>query len=333
VVAYVNAVLRALARRHGTLALPDAQADLLAYLTITESHPRWLVDRWLECYGPQQTMAMCRANNVRPPLVVRVNRLRSSRDRLLESLRVDGCEAEPCRFAPDGVLLAAHPPLEELQGYREGWFSVQDEAAILCGYLLAPQPGERVLDACAAPGGKAMHAAELMADHSEILCLDQSRQRLDLVEANARRLGLKSLHCLVGDAERSEFARPFDRIMLDAPCSGLGVLRRHPDAKWHKGPELIVTLARQQTALLEHLSAFVKPGGVLLYTTCSTEAAENQDRIQAFLNDHPDYELEAVADYLPDTARLFARQGGWFQTCPGHEGLDGFFGTRLRRTM
>jgi 16S rRNA (cytosine967-C5)-methyltransferase len=333
VVAYVNAVLRSLARRRGSLALPDAQLDLLAYLTTTESHPRWLVERWLERYGPEQTMAMCRANNLRPPLVVRVNRLRSSRDRLLESLRADGCEAEPCRFAPDGVLLAAHPPLEELRGYREGWFTVQDEAAILCGYLLSPQPGERVLDACAAPGGKAMHAAEFIADRGEILCLDQSRQRLNLVEANARRLGLKSLHCLVGDAERSEFARPFDRIMLDAPCSGLGVLRRHPEAKWHKGSELIAILARQQTALLEHLSAFVKPGGVLLYTTCSTEAEENQDRIRAFLSNHPDYELEAVADYLPDTARLFARQGEWFQTCPGHEGLDGFFGTRLRRTM
>src|SRR5919109_780139 len=221
VVAYVNAVLRSLERRRTTLSPPDAQQDLLAYLTITASHPRWLVERWLERYGPEQTMVMCDANNTRPPLVVRVNPLRCSRERLLESLRADGCEAEPCRFAPEGILLASHPPLEQLQGYHDGWFTVQDEAAILCGYLLAPQPGQLVLDACAAPGGKAMHTAELMADRGEILCLDQNRQRLSVVEANARRLRLKGLHCLVGNGERIEFTRPFDRIMLDAPCSGL----------------------------------------------------------------------------------------------------------------
>jgi 16S rRNA (cytosine967-C5)-methyltransferase len=333
VVAYVNAVLRSLAYRHGTLSLPDARHDLLGYLTITESHPRWLVDRWLARYGPQQTVEMCQANNMRPPLVVRVNPLRASRGRLLESLRADGCEAEPCQFAPDGVLLTSHPALEQLQGYRQGWFTVQDEAAILCGYLLAAQPGERVLDACAAPGGKAMHAAESMADHGAILALDRSRRRLNLVEENARRLGLKSLHCRVGDAEQSEFAVPFDRVVLDAPCSGLGVLRRHPDAKWRKGPALIGRMARQQTALLEHLSGFVKPGGVLLYITCSPEAEENQDVVQAFLHCHADYELEAATDFLPGTARVFARQGGWFQTYPGRESVDGFFGARLRRTM
>jgi 16S rRNA (cytosine967-C5)-methyltransferase len=331
VVAYVNAVLRSLARQHGAMSPPDAQKDLLAYLTITQSHPRWLVDRWLNYYGPQQTMAMCHADNMRPPLVVRVNSLRTTRERLLGSLAADGCEAEPCRYAPDGVLVVSHSPLDQLQSYREGWFTVQDEAAILCGYLLAPQPGERLLDACAAPGGKATHAAERMADRGEILGLDQSHQRLNFVDENARRLGLKCLRCQVGDAGRVKFARAFDRILVDAPCSGLGVLRRHPDAKWRKGPELIGMMARQQTTLLEHLSHFVKTDGLLLYITCSTEAEENQHIVYAFLDRHPDFELEAVANDLPDAARVFARQGGWFQTCPGPEGLDGFFGARLRR--
>jgi 16S rRNA (cytosine967-C5)-methyltransferase len=331
VAAYVNAVLRAVERRRGALSPPEARDDLLAHLTITQSHPRWLVDRWLDCYGPQQTMAMCHADNMRPPLVMRVNLLRTTRERLLDSLTADGCEAEPCRYAPDGVLVVAHPPLDQLQGYREGWFTVQDEAAILCGYLLAPQPGERVLDACAAPGGKATHAAELMADQGEILCLDHSRQRLNLVQENARRLGLKCLRYLVADAERLACEDAFDRVLVDAPCSGLGVLRRHPDAKWRKGPELIGMMARQQTGLLEHLSRVVKPKGLLLYITCSTEAEENQHIVQAFLDCHPNFELEAVADDLPNAAHGFARQQGWFQTWPGPEGLDGFFGARLRR--
>jgi 16S rRNA (cytosine967-C5)-methyltransferase len=188
-----------------------------------------------------------------------------------------------------------------------------------------------VLDACAAPGGKATHAAELMADHGEILCLDQSRQRLKLVEENARRLGLRCVRCLVGDAEKSEFERAFDRVLVDAPCTGLGVLRRHPDAKWRKGPALIGAMARQQTTLLAHLSRFVRADGLLLYLTCSTEAEENQRIVHAFLDRHPHYELETVANNLPDAARVFARGQGWFQTWPGSEGLDGFFGVRLRR--
>jgi 16S rRNA (cytosine967-C5)-methyltransferase len=333
VVAYVNAVLRSLERQRGLISPPEAHTDLLAYLTVTESHPRWLVERWLARYGPQQTTAMCRADNMRPPLVVRVNLRRATRERLLNSLVADGCDAEPCQYAPDGVCITSHAALDQLQSYRDGWFTVQDEAAILCGYRLTPQSGERVLDACAAPGGKATHAAELMADRGEILCLDHSQQRLTLVMENARRLGLQCLRGVVGRAETVEFKRAFDRVLVDAPCSGLGVLRRHPDAKWRKGPELIGMMARQQASILAHLSQFVKPAGLLLYITCSTEAEENQHIVEAFLAHHPNYELDAVTTDLPDAARVFARQEGWLQTWPGPEGLDGFFGARLRRIM
>ena len=331
VVAYVNAVLRALERQRGAMSLPEASTDLLAYLTITQSHPRWVVERWLAHYGPQRTVAMCQANNIRPPLTVRVNRRRATRERLLDSLTTDGCEAEPCSFAPDGVCIRSHAALDQLQSYRDGWFTVQDEAAILCGYLLTPQPGEQVLDACAAPGGKATHAAELMADRGDIVCLDHSPQRLNLVAQNARRLGLQCLRGVGGKAERIEFKRTFDRILADAPCSGLGVMRRHPDAKWRKGPELIGMMARQQAAILAHLSQFVKPDGLLLYITCSTEAEENQHIVKEFLASHPGYELETVARNLPDAARVFAQPEGWLQTWPGPEGLDGFFGACLRR--
>jgi 16S rRNA (cytosine967-C5)-methyltransferase len=331
VVGYVNAVLRALERKRGAMSLPEASTDLLDYLTITQSHPRWLVERWLAHYGPEQTVRMCQADNQRPPLTVRVNRQRASRAALLDSLSADGCEAEPCRFAPDGVYIKSHAPFDHLQSYRDGWFTVQDEAAILCGYLLAAQPGERVLDACAAPGGKATHAAELMADRGEIFCLDHSPQRLSLVLQNAQRLGLQCLRGVGGKAERIEFKCTFDRILVDAPCSGLGVLRRHPDAKWRKGPELIGLMARQQAAILAHLSQFVKPEGLLLYITCSTEAEENQYLVRDFLASHPGYGLEAVTRHLPQTAHVLAPQGRWLQTCPGPQGLDGFFGACLRR--
>jgi 16S rRNA (cytosine967-C5)-methyltransferase len=333
VVAYVNAVLRALERKGGLMSFPEAHRDLLGFLTVTQAHPRWLVERWLAHYGPQRTTAMCLANNLHPPLVLRVNPQRTTRERLLDSLATDGCTAEPCRYAPDGVRIKSRTTtLDQLRSFREGWFTVQDEAAILCGYLLTPHRGGWVLDACAAPGGKATHAAELMQDDGRVLCLDRSQRRLRLVQENAQRLGLQCLRSVVGKAERMQFKQAFDRILVDAPCSGLGVLRRHPDAKWRKGPELIGRMAHQQASLLDHLSVFVKPKGLLLYVTCSTEAEENQQLVQEFLERHPDYEPEAVTDVLPDAARIFARDGGWFESWPGAEGLDGFFGARLRRS-
>jgi 16S rRNA (cytosine967-C5)-methyltransferase len=329
---FVNAVLRSLARQRASLSLPQPDADLRAYLTITQSHPYWLVERWLTHYGAQRATTMCWANNSLPPLVVRANRLRTTSEGLMDALRAEGCQVERCRLAPDGVLIRAHPPLDRLRCYAEGWFTVQDEAAILCGHLLDPQPGERVLDTCAAPGGKATHAAELMGDVGEVLCLEQSCSRLGLVEENARRLQLGSLQCRVGDATTIKFDQPFDRILVDAPCSGFGVLRRHPDAKWRKGPELIKSMAGQQIAILHHVSRFLKPGGTLVYVTCSTEPEENQQVIRRFLADHPEYQVVAAAGYLPSAARIFADASGWFQTWPGPEDVDGFFGARLQRS-
>lgn len=331
IVGFVNAVLRTLARQRDQILLPCHTTDLLTYLTVALSHPGWLVERWLARYGSERTEAICRANNTLPPLAVRVNRLRATREQLIECLTVDGCRVEPCSFAPDGVLIYEHPPLDRLAGYAEGWFYVQDEAAMLSGYLLAPQPGERVLDACAAPGGKATHIGELMGDSGEVVALDQSPNRLRLLEANCQRLGLRCIHSLVGDATTIALDGQFDRIFVDAPCSGLGVLRRHPDAKWRKTPSLIDSMQRQQSAILAHVSRFLKPGGVLVYATCSTEPEENQEVVQAFLTRHPAYRSDPIAAYLPVSAHVFARDEPYFQTWPGAEGVDGFFGVRLLR--
>jgi 16S rRNA (cytosine967-C5)-methyltransferase len=333
VVAFINAVLRALERQRQSVHLPEQETDLIGYLTITESHPRWLIDRWLPREGAERTVMMCRANNRIPPLVVRANRLRVTRQRLIESLTSQGCVVEPCQFSPDGVMILTHPPLEQLQSYTQGWFSVQDEAAMLCGYLLDPQPGERVLDACAAPGGKASHAAELMGDAGQVVCLDRSYPRLRRTAQNDHRLGLRSLRLVTADATTVECRGVFDRILVDAPCSGSGVLRRHPEAKWHKGPALISSMVTRQHAILQHVSQFLRPGGYLVYTTCSTEPEENQQVVQAFLESHRDYQLDPALVYLPPAARSCAVSGPWLQTWPGPEGMDGFFGARLRRLM
>jgi 16S rRNA (cytosine967-C5)-methyltransferase len=333
VVAFINAVLRALERQRQAILLPEQETDLMGYLTITEAHPRWLIDRWLQREGAARTVMMCQANNRVPSLVVRTNRLRATRQRLIESLASQGCQVEPCHFAPDGIRLISHPPLEQLRSYTQGWFTVQDEAAMLCGYLLDPQPGERVLDACAAPGGKASQAAELMGDSGEVMCLDQSHRRLLRAARNYHRLGLQSLRLVAADATTVGFRCAFDCILVDAPCSGLGVLRRHPEAKWRKGPELISSMVTLQQAILHYVSRFLRPGGSLVYTTCSTEPEENQQVVQAFLDTHRDYQLDAATAYLPAAAHRFAESGTWFQTWPGPQGMDGFFGARLRRLI
>lgn len=331
IVAFVNAVLRAMASQRGSLSFPDRSGDLTTYFTVTLSHPPWLVERWLARYGLQRAEAMCQANNTQAPLTARVNRLRTSREALLESLRTAGCEVEPCQFAPDGVWIQTHPPLDQLPPFLEGKLYIQDEAAMLCGYLLSPHAGERVLDACAAPGGKATHLAELMDDCGEVVALDRSRKRLRLLEDNCQRLGLRSVRCLAGDAATVQLEGTFDRILVDAPCSGLGVIRRHPDAKWRKGPDLIHAMQAVQTSIVEHLAGLLSPGGILVYATCSTEPEENEDVIRTFLERHPEYRLDPAAGSLPELARLFTQREGWFQTWPGPEGLDGFFGARFRR--
>jgi 16S rRNA (cytosine967-C5)-methyltransferase len=331
VAAYVNAVLRSVARHQDVLYPPSEAEDPRAYLTISLSHPQWLIERWLARYGQRRTVAMCQANNRLPPFVVRVNRACTERAQLIAALIAEGCQAEPCHFAPDGVLLRAHPRLDQLSSYRRGWFTVQDEAAMLCSYLLAPSPGERILDACAAPGGKATHLAELMGGQGQVICLDQNPRRLGMVEANRARLGLENLACIVGDATATVFAHSFDRILVDAPCSGLGVLRRHPDAKWRKDVTLIDAMSRQQIAILDWLSQFLKPDGMMLYVTCSTEPEENQVVVQTFLHHHPDFQLERIQGILPPSAHGFVHEEHWFQTWPGPEDLDGFFAARLRR--
>ncbi len=331
IVAFVNAVLRALASQRGLLSFPDRAGDLTTYFTVTLSHPAWLAERWLARYGLQPAEAMCQANNTQPPLTARVNRLRTSPAPLLASLREAGCEAEPCRYAPDGVWIQTHPPLDQLPPFLEGKLYIQDEAAMLCAYLLSPHAGDRVLDACAAPGGKATHLAELMDDCGEVVALDRSRKRLRLLEDNCQRLGLRSVRCLAGDAATGQLEGTFDRILVDAPCSGLGVIRRHPDARWRKGPDLIQAMQAVQTCILEQLAGLLKPDGILVYATCSTEPEENEGVIRPFLERHPDYRLDPAAEFLPGPARLFMQEEGWFQTRPGPEGLDGFFGARLRR--
>jgi 16S rRNA (cytosine967-C5)-methyltransferase len=330
----VNAVLRRLAVEHAGIALPSLETDPLGHLTFALSLPAWLAARWIESFGVPAAAALARALNQIPPLTVRVNRLADSRDALLAELRERFPDAAPCRFARDGLVLGrrGNPALEP--AFLAGRCTVQDEASQLVVALLDPQPGECVLDACAAPGGKATAIAERVGPAGCVVAVDRHPRRLDLVHRHARRLGLGNLRAVARDAARSVAdlapAGGFDRILVDAPCSGLGALRRNPDARWRVTPSDIPRLAEAQLALLRSAADALRPGGALVYSTCTLIPEENEGVVAALLERAPGFRLVPPAE-CPAEARGVISADGFLRCLPHVHDTDGFFAARLVR--
>ncbi|MEW6324238.1 MAG: 16S rRNA (cytosine(967)-C(5))-methyltransferase RsmB [Nitrospirota bacterium] len=327
-----NALLRELAKRHAGLIVPDLLDQPIEHIAVRYSHPRWLVKRWVKRYGAQRTITLCRANNEPPPLTVRVNRLKLSVAEYQRLLHEKGVVSSPCAVSPLGLRIEHGGPVAALPGYAAGWFYVQDEASQLVVLLLAPRPGDRVLDACAAPGGKTTQIAELMRDQGEILALDRSPERLSIVEANAKRLGLATIRTMAADATQPlppPAADQLDRVLVDAPCSGLGVLRRHPEGKWAKDENSIAKSAQTARKILSNAALLLKPKGVLVYSTCSTEPEENQEVVQEFLSRHRNFRLEDPRPLLPASAGPLFTGQGYLSTVLKEGNMDGFFAARL----
>ncbi|HEY8450023.1 MAG TPA: 16S rRNA (cytosine(967)-C(5))-methyltransferase RsmB, partial [Bacillota bacterium] len=333
---FVNGVLRAIARARSTLPWPDPAQDPVRYLSVRHSHPEWLVRRYLERLGRAETEQLLEANNAAPALTLRVNRLRAEPEQVARALRGAGYQVEAGRYLPEALRVRAQTAPDRLPGFDEGWFTPQDEAAMLVTHVLDPAPGGRVVDACAAPGTKTTHIAEYMGDEGTVVALDVDPERLHRVDENARRLGLRSVRSQVGDARRAaqllgvEWA---DRVLVDAPCSGLGTLARRPDLRWRKRPEDIPALAELQGQILDGCAPLVRPGGVLVYSTCTTEPEENEQVIAAFLERWPVFRpASGVWDRikLPAGADLEA-EGKGLQLWPHRHGTDGFFIAKLER--
>lgn len=326
----LNALLRRYLREREALEARVAQNEEAAC-----DHPHWLLAR-LRAAWPDHWQAVVTAGNTPAPMTLRVNTRQTDRERYRESLAAAGLAAHPAPGTEAGLILAAPVEVGRLPGFATGQVSVQDGAAQLAAPLLDARAGARVLDACAAPGGKTAHLLEREPVLAEVVALDRSAARLAALEAGLQRLGLRAT-TLAGDATEPASwwdGRPFDRILLDAPCSATGVIRRHPDIKLLRRETDIAALAATQQALLRQLWPLLKPGGILLYSTCSVLPEENARQIEQFLQQCPDARFDA--DFLPAIrARLDGVAGhdtghGW-QILPGEGEMDGFFYARLVR--
>ena len=328
----INGVLRNFIRKREGLAMPDPVSATSAWISAAHSVPQWLAEQWLEQFSAEEAAAIAAASSEFPPLTLRANTLKVGRDELMALFASEGIAAEPCSFSPEGIRLLERHFIRDLPGFDIGLFVVQDEASQIASHLLAPKPGELVLDACAAPGGKATHLAQLMSDRGEVAATDLNQRKVRKIRESAERLGLSILKPQAVDVMTPAYqqGREFDRILLDAPCSGLGVIRRNPDAKWRLKPEQFARFAERQRNLLFKVAPLLRKGGILLYATCSTAAEENELLIEDFLSRNPEFVLENMSQLFPHWSMLFSAAGN-LRLWPHIHKTDGFFAARLRR--
>jgi 16S rRNA (cytosine967-C5)-methyltransferase len=266
-------------------------------------------------------------------LVVRANSLKCTREQLLELLIKAGVTAKPTRQSPQGISLQWSGAVENVPGFVEGLFQMQGESSQLIAALLSALPGERILDACAAPGGKATHIAETMKDRGEIIAIDKSAAGIGKLRENLTRLGINSVRPYRADVSHQiddELGGPYDRILVDAPCSGFGTLRSHPEIKWHRDPGDVRRLRALQSKILDCVAPHLRLGGILVYATCTLTAEENERNVESFLARHPGFELENAAGYLPNQAQQMTKKN-YFEALPNRDNTDGFFAARMKR--
>jgi 16S rRNA (cytosine967-C5)-methyltransferase len=329
----VNAILRNYLRKREGLVYPLLEEDPLKHIAVVHSHPPWLIKRWLKIFGVEETLALCAANNNIPPATLLVNRRKVSREQAREKLAAEGIETKETTFSPDGLVLAGHgSSLRETASYRDGHILLQDEASQLIAHLFAPRPGERVLDLCAGTGIKTTHLAEIMRNAGTILAVDIKERKLASLRELADRLGVGIVETRVGDATADlgpTFHEQFDGVLVDAPCSGLGTLRRNPEIKWRLRARDIKAFSGLQKKMLSRAAAYVKRGGTLAYSVCTVMPEENEAVIDDFLRRHNNFRPATPPESID---RSMIDEKGFFRTSPARQDMDGFFGAVLVRT-
>ncbi|MBD0406221.1 16S rRNA (cytosine(967)-C(5))-methyltransferase RsmB [Bacillus sp. 1021] len=331
IASFVNGILRSL-QREGAPSFAEIEDPILRLSTET-SHPEWLVKEWVEAYGFEAAEKICRIHLVPPKQTLRVNHIKADRETMLDKMENAGLEAEAGDLSPDAIKLLKGS-IANTEFFQSGQVSIQDESSMLVARALDPKPGETVLDACAAPGGKSAHIAELMENEGSLTSLDLHRHKVKLIKEGAERLGLTIIDAQTMDARKAGDAfgaERFDRVLVDAPCSGFGVIRRKPDMKYTKTPDDSRRLSEIQLGILREIAPLVKKGGTLVYSTCTMDRTENDEVMHAFIQEHPEFEPDlSLEKRLPEKARPFVQDGS-LQILPHYFGTDGFFISSMRK--
>ncbi|MGC8594730.1 MAG: 16S rRNA (cytosine(967)-C(5))-methyltransferase RsmB [Candidatus Kryptoniota bacterium] len=323
-----NAILRTSIRKLNLVEYPPIEDDPVKALSIIHSFPAWLVRRFINRFGVYETEQLLVSLNDRPHLSLRVNLNRTSPEKLIEKFRNAELKAEKGKYLPEFIYVEGLSRIGELEDFKEGFFTVQDESAGIVSRLLDPHPGERILDLCAAPGGKSSHIWELTNGNVDLVAVEKYENRSRLLVSSLMRVGNPNPNVVTADASTFKSDRQFDRILIDAPCTGFGVIRKKPDSKWKREPEDITKLNIIQTAILENAAGLLKSNGVLVYSTCTMETMENQDVINAFLSRHPEFTLEKADQFID---KSLVSKDGFVETFPHRHDLDGSFAARMRK--
>ena len=326
----VNAIIRNAIRKKAKIRIPEMNEGPARHISISYSHPLWLVERWIDMFGIEETLSLCRANNEVPSSTLRINRLKATREQAEKALKLIGIDTAITPFSPDGLVASNMGiPIRETELYKAGWIQLQDEASQEIAYLVHPQSGENILDLCAGTGGKAIHMAEMMRNQGRITAIDRNANKTASLKENANRQGIDIVNIRTGDATKDlgkDFHESFDRILLDAPCSGLGTLRRNPEIKWRISKETLTDMVRLQRAILKKAALYLKKGGWLIYSTCSVMTEENEHIIDDFISQNRSF----ILTHPPETIDpALINHEGYFMTCPHRHGMDGFFGAVL----
>lgn len=327
----VNAILRNYLRRSRNISFPSEKNNMAEYIAAFHSHPLWLVKKWIKIFGSEETKSLCSANNELPPLTLRVNSLKISREEIKQKLVSAGFAPAETNFSPDGLILnTSANPIQKTDFFDNGFLRIQDEAAQMISYLINPNDNESILDACAGAGGKATHLAEILKNKGRIVAIDRNPGRIAELKQEATRLGINIIEAQTGDLETGipdSFMEKFDCVLVDAPCSGLGTLRRNPEIKWRTTEKDLRHFAAAQKIILQNSSALVKKGGRLIYCTCSLLPEENENIIDDFLKNNTNFSLSPLPESI--SSKLMDRRG-FFHSYPHRHSMDGFFGAILK---
>jgi len=332
-VKYVNAVLRNIARNKDNIQYPNKKNQPVEYLSIQYSFPEWLIKKWISRYGFEFTESLCNASNNVAGISVRTNTLQVTPEELMDILMKEGVHAVRGKYCREALILSNVGSMDYLEAFKKGLFQVQDESSMLVSKVLDPRPGEFIIDVCCAPGGKTTHIAQIMQNRGRIIGWDIHEHKIKLVNESAKRLNIDIIYASVHDAaeEMTEYVEKADRVLVDAPCTGLGIIRRKPDIKWNRENEDIQSIVALQKRILSVSSRYVKKGGYLVYSTCTIQDEENIEVIDDFMKNHPDFIPENIEKYFPSELNRDSLKDGYIQLYPNVDDTDGFFICKLKR--